>query len=96
VSSGILKEGNAFVLKGQIDQEDFLLIRFTLENEPSSFFQTSKTLNERSSVESQKAGTLIYKAIETSKLARITCFYFPKYIASYNRVYHVPHQGTKT
>ena len=43
MSFDILKEATTFILSGQIDQEDFLLIRFTLENESSSFFQTSKT-----------------------------------------------------
>jgi len=32
LSFDILKEGTAFVLKGQIDQTDFSLIRYTLEN----------------------------------------------------------------
>lgn len=76
VSFGILKEPTTFILKRQIAQEDFLLIRFTPENEYSSFFQMSKNLTQGSSFESQQTGTLICTATatETSKLLSVITF----------------------
>jgi len=96
VSLYSLKEATAFVLEGQTAQEAFLLIRFSLENEYSSFFQTPKTLTEGSSVKSQQTKTLICTATETSKSAKINCFYFPDHISSHDRVCHISDQGTKT